>query len=165
MHDVRLGEEDHAVAVRVPVREMNHIDLFSVEVDGERLIKGDDRPAFLRCGLAGVSGPLELARQPLADVRVGQDGRLGAEDRVRAGVVAVPVGVEDELQFAATHAFERRANLVRQRGEFIVDNQRAVFTHRRTDIAARPGQHVDIAPNLLGFDFGLREVPLRPGRP
>src|SRR3970282_1784093 len=56
--------------------------------------------------------PHSPGRQPLAHVGVGDDGRLGAEDRVSPGVVPVPVGVEDELELAAADFFERGADFL-----------------------------------------------------
>src|ERR1700693_3639306 len=49
--DVRSCEEDHRIAVGVPMRKMNHPNLFAVEVDRQRLIKRDYGQGLLRCGL------------------------------------------------------------------------------------------------------------------
>ena len=98
--------------------------------------------------------------QALAHVVVGDDRRLGAEGRVAAGVVAVPVGVEHELELAGARALQRGADLVGERRELVVDDEDAVVARRDADVAARALQHVDVAGDLGRLDLHLREVPL-----
>ena len=85
-----------------PCGIVDHLDLLAVEVDGDRILEGDHRQ---RLGGRGrhrlVAHDVLLGRQPLAHVLLGDDRRLGAEGGVVPRVVAVPVGVEHELELAA----------------------------------------------------------------
>src|SRR5689334_5016810 len=45
---IRTGEEDDAVAVSVPVWEVNRPDFFAVEMDRQRLVERNHRQRFRR---------------------------------------------------------------------------------------------------------------------
>src|SRR5256885_16568159 len=60
---------------------------------------------------------------------------------VTAGVVAVPVRIEQEPDRGAERG-HGRLDLVRQRGELIVNDDHAVAADRHADVAAGPHQHV-----------------------
>ena len=64
-----------------------------------------------------------LGREPLAHVLVRDDQRLEPEDLVPAGVIEVPVGVEQELEVPLVDRGEGGLDLVGERGELIVDDQ------------------------------------------
>src|SRR6185436_245730 len=93
-------------------------------------------------------------------VGLGDDRGLLAEHRVAAYVVAVPMGVEHELQVARADLAEREADLVGQRCELVVDDEDPVGSHGGADVAAGPLQHVDVAGDLGRLDLHLRKVPI-----
>jgi hypothetical protein len=144
---------------------MDGLDLFAVEVDGERLAEGDDRQRS-RGGRIDLRAADRLpCREALPHVVVGDDVRLAAEDLVATGVVAVPVGVENEFELASAEPFQGRLDLVRERRELVVHDQDAVLAHRHPDVAARSLKHVDVAGHGDRLDLHLRKVPvLRLGR-
>ena len=79
---------------------------------------------------------------------------------VPAGVISMPVGIENEAQLLITDSFECGPDLIGERRILIVDNQNAVVADRNTDIAARSLEHVNVAGNFGRFDFYLRPVSL-----
>jgi hypothetical protein len=154
VNDVGLGEENQAVAVGVPVGDVQDFDLFAVEVDGEGVVEGDDGEGFLGRRPAG---------EPLADVGVRDDGRLAAEVGVGAGVVAVEMGVEDELELTGIELLEGRLDLGRQRGEFVVDDEQPVGAGGDANVPALALEHVYVAGDVSRLDVHLGEVLLRMG--
>src|SRR5262249_6262067 len=166
MHDVRLREKDHAVTVRVAVGVMNRLDLFAVEMHRERFVESDHRQRLFRGGGNFLSGAVcAFHAQPFADVRVRDDGRINAEDGVAAGVVAVPVRIDDEFEFALAQLFQGGFDLVGQRRELIINDQDAVRADRYSDVSAGTFQHIDVAGDHRGLylDFG-KILPLSEGK-
>ena len=78
--------------------------------------------------------------------------------RVAAGVVAVPVRVQNHFDRFISDAFQGSFNLVRERQKFIVHHDNAVVAHGGADIAARALNHVNAAGNFLHFHFNFAEV-------
>ena len=155
VHHVRLGEEDHAVAVGVSAGKVRRFDFFPVEMDRERFVEGNHGPGVGGRGLSVAACGSKFSRQPLADVRVRDDGRLRPEDDIAARVIAVPVRIEDEFQITSTHAFQGCADFLSQRRKLVIDDQNAVFAEGDSDIPARPVQHVDVALDVRGLDFDV----------
>jgi hypothetical protein len=103
-----------------------------------------------------------LAAHPLAHVVVRHDqrARLG-EFFVAAGVVAVPVRIEDELNRLRGDRCNRSLDLWRERRVLIVDEEDRVRTDRKPQIATGSCHHVDAVGELFGLDFDLTEILLR----
>ena len=78
--------------------------------------------------------------------------------RIAAGVVAMPVRVQHDLNGFVGNAFQRGFNLVRERQEFIIHHDNAVVANGGADIAARAFNHVNAAGNLLYFHFNFAEI-------
>ena len=91
------------------------------------------------------------------------DRRFLPEDGVASGVVAVPVGVDEELQLAVMDLCGRGADLVGQRRELIVDHQDAVVADEQADVAAGTFEHVDIARDVSTLDLDFGKVALGDG--
>ena len=138
MDNIGAGEENKRVPVGMGMGDMQHLDFLAVEVDGEGIVEGDHRQG---CGRS--RGSALLAHQPGTDIVVGDDRSFDAEHLVAAGVVAVKMGIEEEFELAFAETLKLGADLVGQRGEFVVDHQEAVRTGRDTDIAALTADHVD----------------------
>jgi len=62
----------------------------------------------------------------LANVLLGDDGRVGAELCVATDVIAVPVRIENETHRLVADALECSLDLRRQRRKFVVHNDDAV---------------------------------------
>ena len=90
---------------------------------------------------------------------MGHDDRSGgAQGFVAAGVIAVPVRVQNELHIRVTDRCHRSHDLLVQRGKLVVDQERAVLTDTESQVAARAHEHVD-----AGADFDrpdLHGVPV-----
>src|SRR5215469_14589497 len=101
VYDIGFGEEDDTISVRVACLKMHDLDVFSVEVDGDVVVKGKNWQ-----GRFGLWGHLELDRahvacraallQPLAHIVVGNDGGLFLKVLVGISVVQMVMGVDDE---------------------------------------------------------------------
>ena len=142
----------HAVTVRMAGSEMNDTDLLTVEVDRRGLFEGHDWKGRLRSlGLAGKSLP---------DIAVGDNDRVLAELSIPSRVIAVPVGVQQELRLAATDLPERLPDAVGQRFELVVDDQDAIGSCRHPDVATGSLQHVDAASHGDVLDDDVGEIPL-----
>ena len=98
--DVLPGEEHHRVAVGVRDRNRDQLDLLAVHVDG-RLATCRSRPAGPAAGADGGVVPLAAGaglHEPRAQLRPRQDDDAQlAEILVAAGVIAVDVGIDEEL--------------------------------------------------------------------
>jgi hypothetical protein len=79
---------------------------------------------------------------------------------VPAGVIAVIMGVEDELQSAGIDLLDRGFNFRRKRRELVIDNENSVGPDRYADVAARSGEHINVPGNMRRFDLNFREVLL-----
>jgi hypothetical protein len=157
VRNIRLVEPDDTVAVGVPFGHVDHVDFFSVEVQGERMIKGNNRQSFLG------NSRIFLIRQALADVAMGDDRGLAAEMGVSSGVIPVPMGVQNELQVSLIQVVQGGLDLFGQGRELIVDDQQTVRTDGDPDVAAGPFEHMDLAAHMGGFDFDIIEVTLGVG--
>jgi hypothetical protein len=90
-------------------------------------------------------------------------GAAPAHRLVAAGMVEMPMGVDDEAHRVRIHGRDGRQDLVVQRRELIVDDDVAVLTVGEADIAARAEQDGDSRGDLLDLDLDLREVLLSRG--
>jgi len=81
---------------------------------------------------------------------------------VAAGVVAVPMGVEDETNRPLVDSLDRRPDLVGQRRVLIVDQKDPVSACRDGDVAAGALEHVDPVRDFCRGDLNLGKVLLRP---
>src|SRR6185437_2884676 len=158
MDDVGLREKDHAVAIGVSVGKVDGADVFSVQVDGNFIFKGDDRQRDFGCGRSVSESALAAGLEALAHVFLRDDGRLLAEMRIAAGVVAMPVGVDHEFDRLVCDALECRLDFVGERQELIVNHDDAVVAHAGANVAAQTLQHVDGSGNFLNFDLHFAEV-------
>src|SRR5262249_32793494 len=81
------------------------------------------------------------------------------EDRIAAGVIAVPVRVEEEGELpVGGDALDRGADLVGERRELIVDDEDAVGPREHADVAAGAREHPDVAGDLRRLALDLREA-------
>ena len=103
-----------------------------------------------------------LARHPGADVAVGDDHRAAAAHRlVAAGMVAMPVGVDDEADRIGIDGGDRGEDPVAHRRILIVDDDVAVGAVGQADIAAGAEQDGDSGRDLLDLHLDLGKVLLR----
>jgi hypothetical protein len=165
--DIGPGPIDQAVAIGVGARHMHHAQAVAVEVKADARREGDHRQR--RLGAGGI-GPVEAPGEAfhahaLADIVVRDDDGAGlAQCLVPAGVVAMPVRVDDEADGIGIDRFHRRFDLGHQRRELVVDEDVAVRAMRQADVSARAEQHRDARCHLLDLDLDLGIVLLRGGR-
>ena len=96
---------------------------------------------------------------------MGEDhGAALAEILVSAGMVAMPMSVDDEADGIAVERRDRGGDLVGQRRELIVDDDVAVFAIGQADIAACAEQDGDAGRETLDLDLDLVEILCRGGR-
>ncbi len=88
-------------------------------------------------------------------------GSLRAKNSVAAGVIAVPVSVQNEAQLFVSKSFECRPDLVGEWRILIVNDQKAVITNRDADVSTRAFEHVNVAGNFGRFNLHLGKVSLR----
>ena len=93
------GKEHGDISVGMRMGKVASLDLFAVEVEGQSTLEGEDR----KCGVRGcfyeTLAEFSSGRQAFANVGMGYNWRLGTEDAVAAGVVAVEMGIEDVFEF------------------------------------------------------------------
>ena len=77
---------------------------------------------------------------------------------VAAGVIAMPVGIDQEPDGLVRQGGNCSRDFVGQGRKLVVDHKYAVFSCGYPDIASCTHQHVDTGRNLLGLD-------LHPGKP
>src|SRR5215203_5108746 len=142
---------------------MNRANLFTIEVNGQRLIESNDRQRFFWSRRSSVIEYRRFlfSREPLAHVVVRDHRRFWSKNSIAARMISVPVSVKNEAQLLVGKSFECSLDLVREWRVLIVDNQKTIVTDRDTDVSTRSFEHVDVARNLGGFDFHLRKVSLR----
>ena len=163
MNHVGRLEHEHGVAVGVGRRHAERLDGLAARVEGRGLGEGDGRQGGRRRRreLHVHEADRLLAGQALADVLVGDDDRAGsAEVLVAAGVVEVPVGVEqgaDRLRADRRHRLADRGDAGRDAG---VDEGDVVRPRNDGDVAARPGEQ----PHARGQLGQLDRRPLEPAR-
>src|ERR1043165_2077894 len=92
MDDVRAGEIDNAVAIRMAGRHVNHFDFLAIEMDRKRLIKSDNGQLRFRFA--------RLPAKPLAHVGVRDNVSLAAKVSVATGMIAMKMRIQNELQFS-----------------------------------------------------------------
>ena len=73
-------------------------------------------------------------------------------------MVAVHVGVDDELDRLRRELLDRGGDLVAQRGELRVDHEDAVGSEQDTDRASLAIERVELVGDLVGLDFNLAEI-------
>ncbi len=142
---------------------MGHHELVAVQAEGDVARERHHRERDLRLGLGLHSEERDEAfgRQALPHVFVRNDHstRL-AEILVAAGMIEVPVGVQQELDRFGRELGDRRLDLGRERRELVVDHEHRVLADRHAEVPARAGHHVDGVGELLGLDLDLGEVLL-----
>ena len=90
-------------------------------------------------------------------VLVGQDAlHHGAERAIAAGVVAVVVGVDQQLDALGRPLFEPCHADLGGRHELAVDGDRAVAVHEISDGSAVAGEVADTAADLFELGYGRR---------
>ena len=100
MQDIRLTEMHHGVAIGVGVGNVDGLNRLAIHVKGQIIAKGEDGQYARRLGPFGL-GIVETG----ADIMMRRDRRaeLG-EMGITAGMVAMPVGVDDETGRIAARA-------------------------------------------------------------
>ena len=83
---------------------------------------------------------------------------------VPAGVVEMPMRVDDVLDRPGAQRLDRGDDLVGQRSELVVDQHRAVRAVADADVAALAEQHGDAGLELLRADLDGLEILRRAGR-
>ena len=153
-------EEDHGVAARVSGAEVAHVQFLVAEIDGPGVLEGrighDERRGRggARCGRLRrcLLGDLAL---PGDAVLVGEDAlHRGAERAIAAGVVAVVMGVDQQLDALGRPLFEACDADLGGLHELAVDRHRAVAVHEISDGPAVAGEVADAAADL--FELGDR---------
>ncbi len=95
---------------------------------------------------------------------MGHDRRFLPENAVAPGVIAVPMGVNEELQLAIADLRRCSANLAGQGCKLIVDHQDAVVANQQADVSRDTAvEHVDIARYVNGLELDAGKVALRDG--
>jgi hypothetical protein len=156
VHHVRAPEVHRRVAVRVRRGQVNRRYLVAVDVERHGIVEGDDRQGARRCGqLLALDELDELpSRHAPADVVVGDEQRAGlAHVLVAAGVIEVPVGIEDEPHRPVGQRGDGGEDLGRQGRELVVDDEDRVGTDGESDVAAGAVQDVDALSESLRSDL------------
>ena len=146
---------DQRVAVGMGMLDMDGADVVAVEVEGQILAEGDHRQRAGRRRRHPLAAHQLLHRHPAADIVVGDDHRAGAaEILVPAGMIAMPVGVDDEADRIGIERAHRGEDPLGQRRILIVDQDVAVGAVGEADIAAAAEQHGDAGRDPLDADLG-----------
>ena len=98
-------------------------------MDRDIVFKGDDRQRNLLRRGHRTEARLAAVLEPFAHIFLGNDRRLCSKMLIPAGMVAVPMSIQDKLDRFVGHAFERSLDLVRQGQELVIDNHDAIFAH------------------------------------
>src|SRR5881628_3692364 len=112
--------------------EVQRADVFSVQMHGYVMIKGDDREGLFQRRFAfELYGP-EIPRgaaffQPLADVVMRDNRSLFLEKRIPAGVIKVVVSVHDEPEWFVGDALQSGLNFFCQGSELVVNNDNPIL--------------------------------------
>src|SRR5579864_6292178 len=106
-------------------------DIFTVQMHGDVVIKGNNGQRFLGRGLVIHGNRAEIPRwsaclEPFAYIVMGNDGCLLLKICIPAGVVAMVVGVDDKANRLVSDALERGLNFFRQWRVLVIDNNDAV---------------------------------------
>jgi hypothetical protein len=94
---------------------------------------------------------------------VRNDGCLLLEARIRAGVVLVKVGIDDEPHRLIRNALERSLNSLGQGSVLVVDHNNPVLSYRCPDVAAFAFQHVNSAGHFRDLHLDFAEVLILAG--
>lgn len=136
----------------------------AVPVKGRLVAEGDDGEGGRRRGRRFAGFALQPFFEALPCIVVRDDDRASAGKRlVAARMIAVPVGVENEFDRLVGDLRDRSHDLLRQGGELIVDDERAVGTDGKADIPAGPFKHVDARRHRDRLDLDGAEVSLGEG--
>ena len=145
------------------MREVNRANVFTIEMHRQRLIERDHWQRFFRRRRRGGVEDCRflLGSKSLAHVIMRDDRRFRSKSNVAAGVISVPVSVQNEVQFLIGNTFERGPDLVGEWRKLIVNNQKPIITNRHADISTRAFEHVDVAGNFRGLHLHFGKVGLR----
>src|SRR5690606_27052150 len=102
-----------------------------------------------------------LPGEATPDVRMREDLRLPAEERVPSRMVSVPVGVQDELDLPLVDVLHGRADLLREGRELVVDEEDAVRADGDADVPAGSLEHVDVSCDVRRADLDVVEILCR----
>ena len=156
VHHVRVPEMDDHVSVGVRVRDMEHVDLVAVQVEGHRLTERDDRQRVLG---RRRNPPVErlhelLHTHPLAYVVVRHDERARlAQVLVPASMVTVPMRVEHEPDRAVSELAYRSDDAFGQRRVLVVDEKNAVGPGRDPNVPSTTDEHVNPGSEIDRLDL------------
>src|SRR3954471_16536547 len=163
VHYIRLGKENHAIAVGVAAGKMQCANIFSVQMHGEIMIERDDGQSFLRLG-RGLErdSPLVARRaalfEPFAHIVMRKNRRVMLEVRIPACVIFVIMRIDDEAHWLVSDRLQRGTNLFRQWSVLIINDDDAILANRRADIPARSLQQINVAGNLADLDLNFAEI-------
>ena len=160
-HDHVEAREDHQrVAVGVRARDGDHLNLLAVHAHHQPIAIRHLRQAGRRHRRAGRAVRVGIGvRQAVAQLLArDDDGAHLAEVLVAAGVIAVHVGVDDELDRLRRQALDRGGDLVAERRELRVDHEYAIRAEQHADRPALAVERVELVGDLVGLDLDLAEV-------
>src|SRR5579862_476246 len=129
-------------------------------MDSGPIVKGYYRQRFLRGRWHGTAADGSAVLESLANILVGDDRGVGSELGVAAGVIAMKMSVDNELEGFVRDSFQGGFDFWSERRELVVNNHDAIFTNRNANIPARALQHIDIACHLGDLDFHFAEILL-----
>ena len=166
VHCIEILKVKDYVAVGMRVWHVHCAHGIAVEMETHSLAEGDDRQGHLRRGRQIRSESrqrLRLAHQH-SHVVVGEDLRPGlAEILVAAGMVEVPMGVEQHVHGPAGKFFDCGHDLRGQRSKLIVDHEYAVITGEQADISSGAQQHIETLGHRDRANLYVIHILLRAG--
>ena len=160
MQDIRLDEIDERVAIRV--RRQRHPDGpdgLAVEMEVDAIDKGHHRVVRLRQRRRQrlPPGRHTLPGDPLSYVVAREHRSARArESGIPAGMIEMPVRVDDVFRLALGKLLDLREVGRRIGDELVVDQEYAVRANADPHIAASPHQHRDTLAKIDNARKGLR---------
>jgi hypothetical protein len=154
VEDIGVGPIDKGVAVGVGMLDMVDADVVAIEVEGDVVGEGDDRQRAGRRRRDDRAPEHLLHRHAAPDIVVGDDHRAGSPDiLVPAGMVLVPVGVDDEADRIGIDLAHGGEDALGERRILIVDQHVAVGAVGQADIAAAAEYDRDAGRDPLDADL------------
>ena len=151
--DIGAPKVDRGIAVGVGRRQVDRGDLATPEMEGHDVVEGHHRQgAGRRRQLFALDEFDELpSRHPAADVVMGDEQRAGLPHvLVAAGMIEVPVGVEDEAHRLVGNRRDGREDLRGERRELVVDHEHGVRPHGKASVAPLPEEDIHPRSQPLG---------------
>ena len=144
----------------MPFREVDRLNVFTVQMDGNLILKRDYRQNIRWLRRNFRSGSLSPGSKALAHVLLGNNWRLLRKEGITAGVIAVPMRVQHEPQRLVGDALKSCLDFRSKRRILVVDDHDAVVACRDANISSSSLQHVNRAGNFLHLDLNFAEILL-----